>query len=158
VIGGVFLVGFTGGGRDRSIWTGVLWGAFTGLFIAAYTVNDGAAVKRLAVPPIIIDYFGNLIRLAMLTPLAWRRRRDLVVEWRHAGRYAAGIGVLGPIPYILSLYAMTLAPLSVIAPARELSMMMGVVLGRLLLKEQGVAARLAGAGLILVGVLVLALG
>jgi hypothetical protein len=43
--------------------------------------------------------------------------------------------LLIPIPYILALYAMTLASLSVIAPARELSMMVGVVFGRWLLEE-----------------------
>ena len=158
VVAGVFLVG--GGGRKagQPFWPGVVWGALTGLFIAAYTLNDGNAVKRLAVPPILIDYFGNLLRVGMLTPLAWRRRAQLAVELRTSGNSALGIGVLAPIPYILSLYAMTMAPLSLIAPARELSMMVGVVFGRLMLNERAVAARFAGAALILAGVIALSLG
>jgi drug/metabolite transporter (DMT)-like permease len=157
VIAGVFLVGFSGRTPGRPFWPGVLWGAATGLCIAAYTLNDGTAVKRLAIPPILIDYFGNLLRLTMLTPLAVRRRRELLDELKVSGRSALGVGVLAPIPYILSLYAMTLAPLSLIAPAREMSMMVGVVFGRVLLKERAVASRLVGAALILAGVVALSL-
>jgi uncharacterized membrane protein len=43
---------------------------------------------------------------------------------------------------------MTLAPVSLIAPAREFSMMIGVVFGRWLLKESGFVSRLLGAVLI----------
>jgi len=158
VVGGVFLVGLSGRNPERPFWPGVLWGALTGLFIAAYTLNDGSAVKRLMIPPILIDYFGNLVRLVMLTPLALRRPRDLIAELRTSGRNAAGIGIIAPVPYILSLYAMTLAPLSLVAPARELSMMVGVVFGRLLLKEPATAPRFAGAALILAGVVALSMG
>jgi drug/metabolite transporter (DMT)-like permease len=158
VVGGVFLVGFTGRHPDRPFWPGVLWGGMTGLFIAAYTLNDGAAVKVLGLAPIIIDYFGNLVRLAMLTPMAVRRRALLPVQLQGHGKIVLAIGVLMPIPYIASLYAMKLAPLSLIAPARELSMMTGVVLGRWLLGEPSVVARFAGAALIVAGVVVLSLG
>lgn len=158
VVAGVFLVG--GGGRraGQPLWPGVVWGVLIGLFIAAYTLNDGTAVKRLAVPPILMDYFGNLLRVVLLTPLAVRRRGELLAELKASGRSALGIGVLAPIPYILSLYAMTMAPLSLIAPARELSMMVGVVFGRVMLKERAVATRFLGAALILIGVIALSLG
>ncbi|WP_374573629.1 EamA family transporter [Phenylobacterium sp.] len=158
VVGGVFLVGFSGRTPGKPFWPGVMWGGLTGLFIAAYTLNDGHAVKALAVPPLLVDYFGNLVRLTALTPLALRRRRELAAEFKVSGRAALGVGVIAPIPYILSLYAMTLAPLSLIAPARELSMMVGVLFGRLMLKERASPGRFAGAGLILAGVVVLALG
>lgn len=158
VIGGVFLVGFTGRSTAKAFWPGVAWGVLTGTFIAAYTLNDGAAVRRLAIPPILIDYFGNLVRLLMLTPVAMRRRNDLWAELATWGRSAVGVGVIAPIPYILSLYAMTLAPISLVAPAREMSMMVGVVFGWLFLKERAAASRFVGAALILAGVIALSLG
>jgi len=158
VVAGVFLVG--GGGRKagQPFWPGVSWGVLIGLFIAAYTLNDGTAVKRLAVPPILMDYFGNLLRVLLLTPVALRRREELVAEFKTSGRSALGIGVIAPIPYILSLYAMTMAPLSLIAPARELSMMVGVIFGRVMLNERAVATRFIGAALILAGVIALSMG
>jgi drug/metabolite transporter (DMT)-like permease len=59
--------------------------------------------------------------------------------------------------FILALSEMTLAPVSAIAPARELSMMVGVLFGRWLLDEPKVSARLAGAALIATGVATLSL-
>jgi drug/metabolite transporter (DMT)-like permease len=47
---------------------------------------------------------------------------------------------------------MTLAPVSVVAPARELSMMVGVLFGWWLLKEPDIGRRLLGAALIAAGV------
>jgi uncharacterized membrane protein len=68
-----------------------------------------------------------------------------------------GVAVLIPIPYLLALYAMTLTSVSAIAPARELSMMVGVLFSRLLLNEPSVATRLLGAGMIAAGVAILAI-
>jgi drug/metabolite transporter (DMT)-like permease len=159
VVCGVLTIGLA---RRRApaaaLWPGLRWGAFTGLFIAGYTLNDGAAVRLLQVSPIVIDYFGNLVRCAALTPYALRHRATLAAEWRRSRRIILGVAALMPIPYILALYAMTLAPLSVIAPARELSMMAGVVFGRWLLKEPDLGPRLAGAALIAAGVAALSLG
>jgi uncharacterized membrane protein len=59
--------------------------------------------------------------------------------------------------YLLALYAMTLTSVSTIAPARELSMMVGVLFSRLLLDEPSVRARLLGAGMIAAGVVTLAI-
>lgn len=157
VVAGVFTIGIAGRTPHGPIWPGVRWGALTGMFIASYTLNDGAAVKLLGVSPIIIDYFGNIVRLAALTPFALRHRLDLGSEWRKSRKVILAVGTLIPIPYILGLYAMTLAPVSLIAPARELSMMVGVLFGRLLLNEPNVASRLGGAALIAAGVATLSL-
>jgi len=53
---------------------------------------------------------------------------------------------------------MTFTSVSAIAPARELSMMVGVLFSRFLLDEPNVATRLLGAGMIAAGVATLALG
>jgi drug/metabolite transporter (DMT)-like permease len=158
VVLGVYTVGVVGRASDGPIWPGIRWGALTGIFIASYTVNDGAAVRLLGVSPIIIDYFGNLVRVLMLTPLALRHRDTLGDHWRRSAQVVLGVAVLIPIPYLLALYAMTLTSVSAIAPARELSMMVGVLFSRLLLNEPNVATRILGAGMIAAGVATLALG
>jgi drug/metabolite transporter (DMT)-like permease len=68
------------------------------------------------------------------------------------------VATLGPLAYILVLYAMTLAPLSHVAPAREVSMLFAALIGGRLLGEQDRAWRVLGAAFIAAGVAALALG
>ena len=158
VVIGVFTVGVIGHGPGGPISSGIKWGVLTGFFIAGYTLNDSAAVRLLGVSPIIIDYFGNFVRVVLLTPVAVRNRHSLVEQWRKSAKSILGVAMLIPIPYLLALYAMTLTSVSAIAPARELSMMVGVLFSRFLLDEPNVATRFLGAGMIAVGVATLALG
>ena len=81
----------------------------------------------------------------------------IVAEWRANRGTIVAVGALVPVSYVLVLYAMTPAPVSVVAPARELSMMVGVLFGWWLLGEADVGRRLAGSGLIAGGVIVLML-
>jgi drug/metabolite transporter (DMT)-like permease len=157
IISGVLVIGLAGRRPGGSIWPGVRWGALTGVMIASYTLADGYTVKVLALSPILLDYFGNLVRLAALTPYALANREALLADWRRSPWPIVGVGAIIPVSYVLALYAMTRAPVSVIAPARELSMMVGVLLGWWLLKEPDVGRRLAGAALIACGVVLLAL-
>jgi drug/metabolite transporter (DMT)-like permease len=143
--------------RQR-VLLGVGWGAATGVLIAGYTVIDGVAVKLLLLSPILVDYFGNLLRLPLLAPLVWRQRASLPALWRRQWKPALIIATLGPIGYTLALFAMQRAPISVVAPARELSMLFAAVLGGTLLRERDLPARLAGAALIAAGVGLLAGG
>jgi uncharacterized membrane protein len=136
---------------------GVRWGALTGTFIAGYTLIDGYAVKVLLIGPVVVDYMCNLLRLPFLLPVSLRDRAGFVQAWRAQWRYALVVATLGPLAYIMVLYAMTLAPLSHVAPARELSMLFAALLGGQLLGEGDRWLRLAGAGLIALGVMALAL-
>jgi len=56
------------------------------------------------------------------------------------------------------LYAMKLAPLSLVAPAREMSILLGVIAGAKLLQEGRLVARLGAAGLMVLGISLLAWG
>jgi drug/metabolite transporter (DMT)-like permease len=136
---------------------GLTYGILTGLCIASYTVNDAYAVKVLLVSPIMIDYFGNTVRLAFLTPPILSRRVALRDEWRKNWKLAAGVGALMPVSYILSLFAMRLAPVSYVAPARELSMLVGAYFGAKLLQEGHTRQRLIGTALMIGGIIGLAL-
>ena len=64
--------------------------------------------------------------------------------------------LLGPLAYILVLYAVTMAPLSHVAPAREVSMLFAALIGGRLLGEGDRALRLVGAAFIAAGVIALA--
>jgi drug/metabolite transporter (DMT)-like permease len=71
---------------------------------------------------------------------------------------ALAVALLSPAAYILVLYAVTLAPLSHVAPARELSMLFAALIGGRLLGEGDRALRLAGAACIAAGVVLLGVG
>jgi drug/metabolite transporter (DMT)-like permease len=166
VVAGIFLIAGGPGlwrvaqapARRARVHAGIGWGALTGVQIALYTLIDGYAVKVLLLTPILVDYFANLLRLPILAALVWRQRGTLPALWRRQWRPALIVATLGPIGYVLALYAMQRAPVSVVAPARELSMLFAAILGGTLLREQDFALRLAGAGCIALGVVGLITG
>lgn len=137
---------------------GVRYGLLTGLFIASYTVVDGYAVKVLLLSPILVDYMGNFVRVAILSPQLLRDRPAARALWQRQWKYAVLVGTISPVSYVLVLYAMQVAPMSHVAPAREVSMLFAAVLGGHLLDEGDRLARVLGAGLIACGVAALALG
>ncbi|MPM49879.1 hypothetical protein SDC9_96613 [bioreactor metagenome] len=167
VVGGVFLIA-GGVGLVRSaakegqvrtrVHKGMFYGVLTGVFIASYTVVDGYAVKVMLLSPILVDYMGNLVRIVLLSPVALRKPRELAALWKLQWKYALAVAVVSPVAYVLVLYAMQHAPMSHVAPAREVSMLFAALIGGHLLKEGDRAARIAGAVLIAVGVTALGLG
>jgi uncharacterized membrane protein len=68
-----------------------------------------------------------------------------------------GIGALSPLAYILVLFALTRAPISLVAPVRESSVVVGALLGASVLKEGQFARRVIAATAIAVGIAALAL-
>lgn len=136
---------------------GVRWGTATGGLIAAYTVVDAYAVKALGMTPVILDWFSNLLRFFLLAPVvAANPRRAMVAMTGHWG-LAIGVGLLSPLSYILVLAALQRgAPLSLVAPMREMSMMAGAVLAMTVLREAVGFWRLTGCGILIIGVVALA--
>ncbi len=144
----------------RRLRAGIGYGLLTGLCIAGYTVVDGYAVKRAGISPVTVDYLGNAVRVPMtlLWILALRRREPLPLAgyWRSTWKPALTIAAISPVAYVLVLYAATIAPLSHVAPAREVSMLFAALLGGTLLRERDAGLRLLGACSIAAGVIALA--
>ena len=82
IVGGILLVAGLIGHHRRAPGVGVFYGLLTGALIAAYTLNDGWAVKVLLISPFVIDFTGNLFRMAVLAPRAWRDRARVALEAR----------------------------------------------------------------------------
>ena len=144
--------------KQAGIRKGMLYGLLTGIFIATYTVVDGYAVKFVLMSPILLDYYGNLVRLVLLLPTVLRDRVTAAAHWRMQWKHAVVVATISPIGYVLVLYAVQTAPLSHVAPAREVSMLFAALIGGQLLGERDRLARIAGATLIAFGVMALALG
>jgi drug/metabolite transporter (DMT)-like permease len=144
--------------RQSGVESAVLYALVTGLFIAAYTLWDKQAVSRFAVAPLILDWGANLGRTLLLTPLAMRYPSQTRLEWREHSFEAIGIALLAPLSYILVLTAMQFTPVSYVAPAREVSILIGTAMGTRLLAEGDAPRRLAAASAMVAGVVALAVG
>ena len=161
IASGIFLL--AGGlhfvtGRSGRINAALRYGLITGGFIGVYTLWDKHAVSALLVPPILMDWGTSLTRSLLLSPIAVARWGDVRRHWsQHRGPLLA-IAVLSPLSYILVLTAMVFTPVSYVAPAREISILIGTAMGTQLLAEGHAPHRLAGAAVMVAGVVALAFG
>jgi len=159
VVSGIFLIsGISlrrGAGTPRRS-AGVFWGGLTGLSIASYTLIDGWAIKVLQLNPVLYYTLGLGLRAAVLAPQAMSNRTELAGQWRDHRVAVLAVGVLSPLAYLLVLYALRLAPLSYVAPVREISMLLAVLFGAWFLRETLRPAHLAGTVFLLAGVAILA--
>ena len=155
---GVFVLGrtttSTSGGNTRA---GVLFGLATGVLIATYTLWDRHAVAELAVPPLILDFAANAVRATLLAPIALAGTNVRRV-WNEFRREVFAVALFSPLAYILVLTALAVSPVSYVAPAREVSILIGTLLGVRLLREGRLGPRLAGATAIVGGLVALAVG
>jgi drug/metabolite transporter (DMT)-like permease len=157
IIAGIVLVANLHRALRRTALPGLMWGTITGACIASYTLNDGWAVKVLAISPFLIDFAGNCFRVLVLSHQALGARVELAAEWRAYRLPVLTVATLGPLGYILVLFAMRRAPISHVAPTRELATLVGTWFGARLLGEKAAAQRLAGALCIVAGVVSMAL-
>jgi uncharacterized membrane protein len=144
--------------RHRLDQAGLFWGLATGFTIACYTLVDGYSVKGLLLSPFLVEYAGNLFRALLLSVGILRRQTPLAAEYRKYWKYVYSIAVLMPAGYILVLFAMRMAPVSHVAPIREMSMMIGTYFGIKFLREGQAQRRIFGSALIAIGVAAIAAG
>ena len=84
--------------------------------------------------------------------------RSMAVAWRERRKTVLTMALLMPLSYILVLTAMVFTPVSLVAPAREVSILFAALMGAHLLREGDVMRRtLAAIGMVL-GISGLALG
>jgi drug/metabolite transporter (DMT)-like permease len=149
IIGAVFSLVGRHGTREA-----IVFAVLTGVAIASYTLWDKHAVGPSELSPVVYYWGTNLTVVLILTPWVLRRGVPGGADLKRA----AGVGLLSPLAYVLVLYALARAPVSVVAPARETSILIGVLLGTTVLAEGQRTRRLVCAGAIVVGVTALALG
>ena len=159
VVGGIALIATQGrleAFRKPGGLTGIKWGTTTGGLIASYTVVDAYAVKALGIAPVVLDWFSNLLRFFLLAPLVIADPGRARAAMRGYWLLAVGVGLLSPLSYILILTALNMgAPLSIVAPMREMSMMIGAVMGMVILRESVGLWRIVGCAVLVLGVVLL---
>lgn len=160
VVAGVLIVaGLTGRlPKDKRVQTGIFYGVATGLLIATYTLWDSYAVRTLLIAPILVEYFSHPLRVVALAPFVRRNWEETRQLWLNYRAKILIISVITPISFLLVLYALQRAPVHYVAPARELSIVIGVILGARLLSEEHFKSRLLGSLLIVAGIALLSFG
>ena len=160
VVAGVFMIATQGQIKrllQPEAMVGVRWGLFIGLMIAAYTLVDAYGVIALGVAPVLFDWATSASKTILMLPHMARHSRRSIKEMKGYWPLAWIIGLLSPLGYILVLYALRDgAPVSLVAPAREMSMLLVTVAGLYILREPVGWGRLVGCCFIAVGVVMLA--
>ncbi|MBD2861729.1 SMR family transporter [Paenibacillus oceani] len=147
IVFGLFAIG--GGSlsvtRLRHLWPA----ASVGLCITGYVSTDKVVLEYIS--PLALIELCNIAYIGLMTPLALRKGR-LRTEWK-ANRWRIIAGTfLSPGSYLLFLLAVKLAPLSHLAPIREMGTVFGTILGIFILKEQQGSRRIAMSVVITAGV------
>jgi len=161
IIASVFHI--AGGARvfheDRAHLRGAFaYGLTCGACIASYTLWDRHGVAGLSIAPVLYDAGTSLTQFVLLSPFALRRLPEVRAHWRDHARYVLGMAVLSPVAYVLVLTAMSFTPVSYVAPAREVSIVIGAWLGAKVLREGEVSRRMSAAAAMAAGLVALALG
>jgi drug/metabolite transporter (DMT)-like permease len=131
----------------------------TGFMIATYTIWDKASVATWLIPPLLYDWGTNAFRCLVLVP--WSRHRvpgAIARAWREQRASVIVIALLSPLSYILVLTAMVFTPVSLVAPAREVSILIAALMGAHFLREGDIARRVVAAAGMVLGIAGLTLG
>ena len=156
ILTGIFFL--TGGFRKREgdVTTSLLYGLVVGLCIGSYTAWDAYVVSVVMVSPVLLDYASNIFRVVFLAPVAMRRKVEISTLWSEHRTGVVLIGLLSPLAYILFLYAITFTPVTLLAPIREISVLISVLMGSIILGEGNLKRRLIWSTVIIGGVGILA--
>lgn len=86
------------------------------------------------------------------------RPAETAATVRRNPRAILAVGILSPLAYVLVLAAYAYAPVAIVAPAREASVVLIALAGWLLFREPHPAQRLIGSAVVVAGVALLASG
>jgi drug/metabolite transporter (DMT)-like permease len=129
----------------------------TALTICAYSVTDGIGVRLSRNPPSYVVWLFLANAIALLPYALWRSRNAVTAAMRRFGARGLAGGALQTLSYGIVLWAMTLAPIALVASLRETSVLFGAMIAVLVLKEPLRIARVAAAVLIVCGLVLIRL-
>jgi drug/metabolite transporter (DMT)-like permease len=158
LVAGVFLLS-AHGGRDlaKIDRRAVGFALFTALTICAYSVVDGIGARLSANPNAYSLWLFVGIALVMLPYALYRDGRDVIPAMQQYWRRGFAGGALQVLSYGIAIWAMTVAPIAIVATLRETSVLFGAVIAVVVLKEPLRSVRIAAALLIVSGLVLIRL-
>jgi drug/metabolite transporter (DMT)-like permease len=158
LVAGVFLLS-AHGGRDlvRIDHRAVGFALLTAFTICTYSVVDGIGARLAGDPNAYSLSLFVGIALVMLPYALYRDGRDVIPAMQNYWRRGFAGGALQVISYGTVLWAMTLAPIAIVATLRETSVLFGALIAVVMLKEPLRATRIGAALLIVCGLVLIRL-
>jgi drug/metabolite transporter (DMT)-like permease len=153
---GVFLLSLRGGGDLAKLnRRAVGFALFTALTICAYSVVDGvgARISGNAHAYTVALFMGNAVVMALYGVA--RRGVKIVVDMRPFWITGLAGGGLQLGSYWIAIWAMTVAPIAMVAALRETSVLFGALIAVVILKEPLRAIRIVAALLIVAGLMMI---
>jgi drug/metabolite transporter (DMT)-like permease len=152
LVAGVLLLSLRGG-RDlaRLDRKAVGFALFTAVTICAYSVVDGVGARLAgSANAYTVALFVGIAPVMVLYALARRGAQATLAIGRHWGIGLAG-GALQLGSYGIAIWAMTVAPIAIVAALRETSVLFGAAIAVIFLKEPLRASRIVAAVMIVAG-------
>lgn len=159
VIAGVVAIGLVDRGPSagrRGPDPAIVFGLLTGVAIAGYTIWDAFALRTWHLSPVAFMVGAAAAEIPFFTIAVGRRWDAVGALWRTQWRRILAFGVLSPLAYILVLQAITIAPVALIAPLREVSVVLVSLFGALVLRESRPGWRIAASLVVVAGVALIA--
>ena len=156
LVGGVMMLSLRGGGDlARLDRRAVGFALLTALTVCAYTVIDGVGVRASgdALAYTAAAFLGNGVIMALYGLV--RRGPKLLAGVSRMWRTGLAGGALQLASYGIALWAMTVAPIAVVAALRETSVLFGALIAVVVLREPLRAVRVAAAALIVAGLVMI---
>ncbi len=164
IVVGIFIVSWWG--RFRQVLSqplflfrdgGVLYAVLTGLTITLYSLVDKRGVEYTQ--PILYMYLLTMGSAIGISPYILFKYglSEAIQEWKTNSWNILAAGLLVFTAYGLALTAFSLSQVSYVAPAREVGIVIGVLMGVFVLKEPFGRGRILGSSLIVLGLAALAL-
>ena len=158
LVGGVLWMAVEGvrrGGVDRAALLAALANSAV---IALYSLTDGAGA-RLSGHAFAYNAWADAITAILFAPLVlWLRGLNFAAEVVRQWRRGLAGGAAAFFAYAIVVWAMTRAPIGLVAALRETSVIFAALIGALVLNEKFKAPRYAAAAFIAAGIIVLRLG
>ena len=156
LVSGVFLLSLRGG-RDLAMLNrrAVGFALFTALTICAYSIVDGVGARISGnVPAYTVALFiGNAVVMALYGVA--RRGAKIAADMRPFWTTGLAGGGLQLGSYWVAIWAMTVAPIAMVAALRETSVLFGALIAVVILKEPLRPIRIVAALLIVAGLMMI---
>jgi drug/metabolite transporter (DMT)-like permease len=141
------------GGRDlvRIDRRAVGFAFFTAVTICGYSLTDGVGARISGNPHSYVAWLLVCDSGCMLLFAFLRRGKSIVINARSYWKTGLLGGALSVLSYWIVIWAMTIAPIAIVAALRETSVLFGTLIAVVLLKESLRAVRVIAALMIVCG-------
>ena len=151
IVIGIFLIGMFGNERGLGGRRAVLLSLATGVMIAAYTMIDGQGARAGSNPHAYVAWLLALLAFPIIVLSKRRLNKNLKSLFADHWQKSVPIVVLSALAYWVVIWAMTVAPMALVAAARETSILFAALVSWGVLREKVRPLRWAGVIVTLIG-------